>query len=159
CTDFLHPSSELHRTAGILPSQKLQTQREVSIITQNVDGLHQRSGSNNVYELHGTVYQSSRLWMTKVVQIKPEEFRGIIGRLDELAGRPCNILNIIRALAPMVRFGVRGIWLPNLVLFGQQLPRYIWNKALATIERSDCFVVVGTSLAVYPAASLVLLAK
>ena len=57
---FLAPIATAVPNAGHFAITEMQTRRAVSIITQNVDGLHQRSGSRNVFELHGTVYQSVR---------------------------------------------------------------------------------------------------
>jgi NAD-dependent SIR2 family protein deacetylase len=59
----------------------------------------------------------------------------------------------------MVKVGFRGMWLPNLVLFGQRLPIDVWEGACSEIERSDCLLVIGTSLTVFPAASLVGVAR
>jgi NAD-dependent deacetylase len=156
---FLAPIATAVPNAGHFAITEMQTRRAVSIITQNVDGLHQRSGSRNVFELHGSVYQSARLWKKKVVQIDMEELNSIVRRLAKLTRQSCNIFNIIGALDPMVQVGFRGMWLPNLVLFGQRLPIDVWEGACSEIERSDCLLVIGTSLTVFPAASLVGVAR
>jgi NAD-dependent SIR2 family protein deacetylase len=78
-----------------------------------------------------------------VVQIDMEELNSIVRRLAKLTRQSCNIFNIIGALDPMVKVGFRGIWLPNLVLFGQNLPIDVWEGARSEIEKSDCLLVVG----------------
>lgn len=157
--DFLAPIVHAVPNDGHFAITQIQRRLEVSIVTQNVDGLHQRSGSSKVIELHGSVYQSRRVYSTQIVPIEIEELRQIVDRLANLKNRPCTALSIIRALNPAARVGLTGIWLPNLVLFGQMLPADMWNEAVDQFKRSDCLVVVGTSLNVYPAASLVLAAS
>src|SRR5262249_11109635 len=108
-----------------------------TVVTQNVDGLHQRAGSQNVLELHGTLAQAkcdycgSRRPMSEAVAASPQEPPGC---------------------------GCGGLFRPAVVWFGEQLPEAA--MALATEESAWCevFVSIGTSGQVYPAAGLIELA-
>lgn len=107
-----------------------------SIITQNIDNLHQKAGSKNVIELHGNIF---RLRCTKC------EFKTFIDRVPDKIPPYC----------PRCKSMLR----PDIVLFGELLPGAEWNKALIEVNNSDVFLVVGTSGVVMPAASLPLVAK
>jgi len=107
-----------------------------SVITQNIDGLHQRAGSKKVIELHGS---GDRLICTecrKVFPISPD---------------------LLLTLPPRCPCG--GILRPDVVFFGEPLPEEAFSAALAEASSSRLFFVIGTSAVVYPAASLPLIAK
>jgi hypothetical protein len=76
------------------------------------------------------------------MKIDMEELNGIVRRLAKLTRQPCNIFNIIGALDPMVKLGFRGMWLPNLVLFGQRLPSR-WSPSLKRPSSKTSFTAVG----------------
>lgn len=113
---------------------ELEKQMDVTVITQNVDNLHERAGSTNVIHLHGELTKvcSSRDPNNPnyIKELKPEEYEVKIG---DLAGDGSQLR-------------------PFIVWFGEAVP----NIALAAdkVEEADYFVVIGTSLNVYPAAGL-----
>ena len=100
----------------------------VTIITQNIDDLHERGGSSNVLHLHGQIFQMRSVANTSTIY----DIRGDINVGD---------------LAPD-GFQLR----PNIVWFEEAVP--MMEKAVSILNDCDYFVVVGTSLQVYPAASL-----
>lgn len=108
--------------------------KEVHIITQNIDGLHQKAGSSNVYELHGSVLRN---YCTKC---------GAVYNLAELqldeAGLPrCpNDQAIVR---------------PDVVLYEETLDQRVVDEAISHIQTADMLIIAGTSLIVYPAAGLI----
>jgi NAD-dependent deacetylase len=106
-----------------------------TLATQNVDDLHQRAGSRNVLELHGSIRR------TRCTECGSVADRG---------------LNALPAM-PLCECGypVR----PDIVWFGEMLPQGVWAKAEAAARSCDLFLVVGTSAVVYPAAGLVRTAK
>lgn len=114
-------------------------QRLEAVITQNIDGLHQRAGSRRVYELHGHIRQATCLHCHKVVST------------DEL------IPNFVEK-GELPRCQCGGIFKPNVILFGEMLPEHTWNAAVEWVERCDILLVVGSSLEVSPAADLPLYA-
>lgn len=108
--------------------------KRISVITQNIDGLHQKAGSKEVYELHGTTLRN---YCTKCGEKYDAEY----------------IFNSKEAIVTCPKCG-RGIIRPDVTLYGEQLPED-FEKALNIIQKSDVMIVAGTSLTVYPAASLV----
>lgn len=102
-----------------------------SIITQNIDGLHQKAGSNNVLELHGNVNILTCTMCNKDYNLDEIEHKDI---------PKCNCGGILK---------------PNVVLYGEPLNRRILNRALYEIQTCDTLIIGGTSLIVQPAASLI----
>lgn len=108
---------------------------KVIVVTQNIDGLHQRAGSTKVLELHGSIIE---------IKCTVCDFKNKI--LTEFTNIPplCKCGNILR---------------PNVVWFGEPLPQDVWQEAMIHVATCDVMVVVGTSLVVSPANSLPLYAK
>ena len=100
-------------------------------MTQNIDGLHQKAGSKNVYELHGSVLRN---YCVKCGKFYPAEF--------------------IRDSQDVPRCDCGGIVKPDVVLYEEQLDYGTLEKSVAAIRRADMLIVAGTSLTVYPAAGL-----
>jgi NAD-dependent deacetylase len=109
---------------------ELQTDFEVTVITQNVDDLHERAGSTNVIHLHGSLFESRSTFDPSLVyKIKGSELN---------LGDKCEKGSQLR---------------PNIVWFGEMVP--MMETAAYVASLADIFLVVGTSLVVYPAAGLV----
>ncbi len=103
-----------------------------AVITQNIDGLHQRAGSKNVFEIHGTTYKN---YCTE-------------------CGKKYGIDRIISSSSvPTCECG--GIIRPDVTLYGEAPDRGTWDAAEEAVANADLLIVGGTSLTVYPAASLV----
>lgn len=103
-----------------------------AVVTQNIDGLHQKAGSKNVLELHGSVYRN---YCTKCGKFHTAEF------VKESAD------------IPMCACG--GIVKPDVVLYEESLSSETLRKSIAAIQNADLLIVGGTSLSVYPASGLV----
>ena len=107
------------------------------LITQNVDGLHQRAGSRNVIALHGDIWEMR--CGTENVTMRNEE-------------------TPLRVIPPRCqRCG--ALLRPNVVWFGEALPQAALHRAEKLAETCDALLVIGTSAIVYPAAALPMLAK
>ena len=116
--------------AGHLGLVDLEQWYDTYIITQNVDNLHERAGSKNVLHLHGELMKVRAIDdETKVYELKP----------DALATTPDTVIDGHR---------VR----PHIVFFQEAVPNI--EPAIELAQEADVFVVIGTSLNVYPAASL-----
>ena len=108
---------------------ELEQHFEVTIVTQNVDNLHEEAGSSQVVHLHGELFKSrSTKYPELVYQMSGWELK--LGDLCE-----------------------KGYQLrPHIVWFGEEVP--MMEYAISITQQADIFVVVGTSLVVYPAAGL-----
>src|SRR6516162_6759090 len=107
-----------------------------TLVTQNVDGLHRAAGSRRILELHGNL---RRIRCTGCARV---EDRGLV------------------ALDPIPQCAACGALLrPDVVWFHEALPEDIWAEAEASASGCQCFLVVGTSAIVYPAAGLINIAR
>lgn len=123
--------------AGHLALVRMEQQaRSFSLITQNVDGLHDRAGSQDVLKLHGD------LWRVRCI--------GCGKRMD-------NLVVPLPELPPRCDCG--ALLRPDIVWFGEGLPQDVLQAAWARAEAAELFLVIGTSALVQPAASLPLVAK
>lgn len=103
-----------------------------AVVTQNIDGLHQKAGSKRVYELHGSVLRN---YCEKCRKFYPAEF--------------------IRDSQGIPRCGCGGIVKPDVVLYEESLDAATIEKSVMAIRGADLLLVAGTSLTVYPAAGLI----
>ena len=103
-----------------------------AVITQNIDGLHQKAGSREVLELHGSV------------------LRNYCRRCGKFYG-----VEAVAASAGIPRCACGGIIKPDVVLYEESLDEGVMEKALQYIANADMLIIGGTSLVVYPAAGLV----
>jgi NAD-dependent deacetylase len=109
---------------------RLENQLEVIIITQNVDDLHERAGSSQVIHLHGELRKSQSSKNPNLVYP--------IDGWEIKEGDLCELGSQLR---------------PHIVWFGEQVPKM--EEAIAEASKADLFLVIGTSMQVYPAASIV----
>ena len=115
--------------SGHFDLTQLEKYYKVSIITQNIDDLHERAGSTNVIHLHGEVLKVRSTFDENDIQI---------WKTDLLLGDTCK----------------KGYQLrPHIVWFGEAVPMI--EKAIEVCSTADILVVIGTSMKVYPAASLI----
>lgn len=116
-----------------LESARLEEMGKVkAVITQNIDGLHQKAGSKKVLELHGSVHRNYCMTCGK--------FYGID-----------TVLNTVEI--PFCECG--GVIKPDVVLYEEGLDENVLSEAVRCIASADMLIVGGTSLSVYPAAGLV----
>ena len=109
---------------------KLEEKYDVQIVTQNIDDLHERAGSKKVLHLHGEIRKSRSSVDPKLVyEIEGTEIR---------EGEKCSKGSQLR---------------PHIVWFGEMVPEL--ERAVMMVSRADIFIIIGTSLQVYPAASLI----
>lgn len=106
--------------------------RLLAVVTQNIDGLHQKAGSKKVYELHGSVLRN---YCTKCGKFYSAEY------VQQSEGVP--------------RCDCGGIVKPDVVLYEEALNQSVVEKSVQAIAQADLLIVAGTSLTVYPAAGLI----
>ena len=114
---------------------ELENYTDVIVLTQNIDGLHQKAGSSKVLELHGSIIRIK----CSVCNFNAESF-------SEFSNLPplCECGNILR---------------PDVVWFGEGLPQKVWQEAIIHANTCDMMFIVGTSLVVSPANTLPMYAK
>ena len=103
-----------------------------AVVTQNIDGLHQKAGSREVLELRGSVLRNYCMRCHKPYDVR-----------DIAAGKG------------IPRCDCGGMIKPDVVLYEESLDSYTINKSVDYIRKADILIIGGTSLAVYPAASLI----
>lgn len=115
--------------------------QKLTVVTQNVDDLHERAGSNGVIHLHGSLH-SPRCQDCGVADTSPLPFEALPEQGARIDPPRCKVCG--------------GTVRPGVVWFGEMLPEEAWGKALAAAEDCHFFLSVGTSGIVYPAAELTL---
>ncbi len=128
------------------------------VITQNIDGLHQQAGSPDVIEVHGSLNRWRCLRCHRKVTTGTDDFMP----LREILSRPgtgrAALVGIARSRLPRCP-GCRGRMRPDVVFFGESLPRSEFSRAMDTAQRCRLMLVLGTSGVVYPAAAVPQIAK
>ena len=114
---------------------ELEKYTKVMVLTQNIDGLHQKAGSSVVLELHGSIIKIK----CSVCDFKDE----IMTEFSEIPPL-CECGNILR---------------PDVVWFGESLPQDVWQKSMIFANQCDLMIIAGTSLVVSPANTLPIYAK
>ena len=113
---------------------KLEEEGKVkAVITQNIDNLHQKAGSKNVLELHGTLYKNYCIKCGQQYDMEYVMNGPIVTKCEKCGG-------VVR---------------PDVVLYEESLDTDVLEKAVYYIQNADVLIVGGTSLAVYPAAGLI----
>ena len=118
--------------AAHLKLAEIEKSKDIAIVTQNIDGLHQKAGSERVLELHGSVLRNYCMKCGKFYDV---DF------IAESEGIP--------------RCECGGIVKPDVVLYEESLDGKVLEKSVKAISEADLMIIGGTSLAVYPAAGLV----
>ena len=119
--------------AHLYLAKKEKEGKNITIITQNIDGLHQMAGSKNVIELHGSIHRN----------------------YCENCGAFYNLEDFLKLgdVPHCTKCG--GIVKPDVVLYEEPLDDYAVTKAMIKLQEADLLIVAGTSLNVYPAASFI----
>lgn len=107
--------------------------KNVIIVTQNIDGLHQKAGSKTVYELHGTIHQN----------------------FCQRCGRMFGLDYVMNSKGVPHCDKCGGIIKPNVVLYEEGLDEDTISKSINAIMTCDTLIIIGTSLRVYPAAGFI----
>ena len=128
---MLHPDAMPNKAHYALV--KLEKQGKLkAIVTQNVDGLHHKAGSVNVFELHGS---RSRYYCMKCGKVYPID---VVLEAEDVPHCSCG-----------------GVIRPDVVLFEESLDQSVIEKSIRAISDADVLIVGGTSLNVYPAAGMI----
>ncbi|HOW73537.1 MAG TPA: Sir2 family NAD-dependent protein deacetylase [Phycisphaerae bacterium] len=151
---LLEPVAKAAPNAGHKAIAALQTHTHVTVVTQNVDRLHQEAGSTRVHEVHGSLFDIvyrrggtvSVLTRPQMLDIVATLKKAMIGSFPRTA--------MLAAIRPFFGIGRCGLYRPSIVLFGEAMAEPDWPNAVAASHDCDCMIAVGTSGSVFPAASL-----
>ena len=134
----LVPSKEIKPNAAHYKLAELEKKGKLlGVITQNIDGLHQKAGSKKVFELHGSTLRN---YCTKCGEFYDEQF------ILQSENAPDKLPHCTKC---------GGIVKPDVVLYEEGLDDAIVNGAIDAISNADTLIIGGTSLVVYPAAGLI----
>lgn len=122
------PNAAHYKLAELEEKGKLK-----AIVTQNIDGLHQKAGSKHVLELHGSIHRN---YCMRCAKFYDAEY-------------------MLNSREPVPRCTCGGVIKPDVVLYEEGLDGDILNRAIRAIAEADVLIIGGTSLAVYPAAGLI----
>ncbi|KAG0586801.1 hypothetical protein KC19_2G118500 [Ceratodon purpureus] len=138
-----------HYAVAALQRRCRRQDKDFVLLTQNIDGLHARAGSNDVVELHGS------LWKTRCCHCKAVETNRDMPICAALDGKgapdTANEANIPSMQLPRCQ-KCNGLLRPHVVWFGECLERDVMNRTNDALQGCDLLLVVGTSAVVYPAA-------
>ena len=142
--DWIRPMADTLLSASPNPAHIALAELEKlgylrTVITQNIDNLHQRAGSRHVLELHGHLREATCIRCYTKVPVNPAVEQTI--RKGKIPRCECG-----------------GILKPDVILFGEQLPIRVLNEALEEARNCDLILVAGSSLEVTPAADIPFLA-
>ena len=142
------PNAGHHALAGIERRGHLR-----SVITQNVDDLHERSGHGRVIKLHGDLYRFRCLGCGTRAPLSREEGGGIGEALGRIRSTRRHLVRSFRQVVPACP-SCGGRMRPDVVFFGESLPREDLSEAMEEARTCEIMLVIGTSGVVYPAASI-----
>ncbi|MDO4938960.1 MAG: NAD-dependent protein deacylase [Lachnospiraceae bacterium] len=127
-TREIEPNYAHKYLAGLERQGKLK-----AVVTQNIDGLHQKAGSRKVYEIHGSALRN---YCMKCGKVYPEDY--IFNSTEDVPHCDCG-----------------GVIRPDITLYEECLPDDAVNHAVEAISKAQMLIIGGTSLTVYPAASYI----
>jgi NAD-dependent deacetylase len=125
-----------------------------TIITQNVDGLHQEAGSIRVREVHGSFLRVVGVRGRSQARVSRQALERVVRRLRRVPFGPFKRTRLTLAIRPLLGLSMRGVQRPGVVLFGDALAEPDWSWAQADVQSCDLLLVVGTSGEVWPASLL-----
>jgi NAD-dependent deacetylase len=152
--ELLAPIARAEPNPGHLAIAALERYREVALITQNVDRLHQEAGSRSVREIHGTLFEVVSEDGNWLGNLSRSQLLKVVEAIQAAKADHFKTTSLALAVRPMLGLGPEGFYRPKLVLFGDGMNEPDWTESLAAAGDCDVFMTVGTSGMVFPAAML-----
>lgn len=151
----LEPMAHARPNAAHQALAELERSKAVTVVTQNIDGLHQDAGSTKVLEVHGSLFELVPMLSREPLgRLTRQDLAEIVQEIRAAREATWTAPRLWRALQPLFGVQVTGTRRPNIVLFGDAMAEPAWSNALAAARECDVLLCVGTSQSVYPAASL-----
>lgn len=151
---LLEPIAHAQPNAAHRAIAQIESHLPVTVVTQNVDGLHELAGSNRIHSIHGTLFETVYVDGRSRGRVTRAEIAGVASALQPLCTPATTVDQLQAAIAPLMGAEVAGMYRPKIVLFGDALAEPDWTAAQEAVSDCDLLLVVGTSGMVYPAAML-----
>ena len=152
---LVEPIARAQPNAGHKAISKLEDFVETDVVTQNVDGLHQLAGTSTVLEIHGSLLEVVDTVTGDIARrFERDELTEIAQAMKEFLSNQTSLESLFSDFMRRYPLDWMGKHRPNLVLFGDSLAHSVWDNALQLACECDVLISVGTSGAVFPAASL-----
>ncbi|CAH0725233.1 unnamed protein product, partial [Brenthis ino] len=130
---------------------KHENEKKITVITQNVDGLHAKAGTKNLIELHGNLFKTRCTKCKEVAVNTDSPICEALGNSEELDANVTESRIPVTSLPHCKKPNCNGLLRPHIVWFGETLESTVLDSAGAAMETCDVCLVVGTSSVVYPA--------
>ncbi len=158
--EFIQPIAKAQPNDAHRAIVRLEQFKDVSLVTQNVDSLHQAAGSIIVREIHGTIFETVEATSGDFRrQLTQRDLKKVVRRLRKARDRRFALPRLMIALRPLMGPRMSGVYRPNLVMFGDALSEPAWEQSQEAARRCDVLLSIGTSQAVWPAGGLPLIAE
>jgi len=155
----LGPIAAAEPNAGHRAIAAVEKHTRVTVVTQNIDGLHQEAGSSRVLEVHGSLLEIASRRGRVLRVLSRARLRRIVAGVGRARRGWLALPRLLAALRGFYGLGLRGFHRPNVVLFGDAMAEPAWTLAQEACRKCDLMIQVGCSLAVWPAALLPQAAK
>jgi NAD-dependent deacetylase len=151
---LLEPMVQARPNAGHHAVADLQPRVDTTVITQNIDGLHEAAGSRAVHAIHGTLYETAYLDGAPRGTIPRSVVASVVAELRAMSQESFSFEELLAVAEPMMGVDVLGPYRPKIVLFGDQLAKPECTNAQRAARECDCMLLIGTSGVVFPASTL-----
>ena len=151
---LLEPVARATPNPGHRAIEQLEHHTCVTVVTQNVDGLHQEAGNTVVHEIHGSLFEIVTLSGRFVRLVSRRELLQIVEAVRGTLDRWFVLPRLLAAVSPVLRLDPGSVHRPKIVLFGEPMAEPAWTQSLAAAGACDLMLVVSTSGEVLPAAML-----
>lgn len=131
-----------------------QAEQAVTVVTQNIDNLHQDAGSSRVIEVHGSLFEIVTHHGRPVGRVSREQMLAMVAAVERAKRGAFRLPRVLWAMRRIFGFDLGGIHRPSVVLFGDAMAEPAWTNAVEACRTCDLLIEVGTSGAVMPAALL-----
>ena len=153
--NVIEPVAKAEPNAGHQAIVRMEQRVKTTVITQNIDGLHQSAGSTEVLEVHGSLLEVVDTSTGELVhRFDRKDLMRIADCLHKYTSNQQSAETLLMELQQQYPWNWMGRHRPNVVLFGDGLPEAVWTRANQAVEECDVLLSVGTSGVVYPAAML-----
>lgn len=152
--EVMHPIADAAPNPGHTAIERLEHFTRVTVVTQNIDGLHQAAGNTTTHEIHGSLFEVVDRKRRFEKLLSRPQLQRISHGVERSTRSWLPLPRLLWSLRSWLGIGWRGIHIPNLVLFGDSLAEPAWSMALEAARNCDCMLQVGCSGVVLPAAML-----